>query len=72
MGLSNGLPKCTIQEADPGPKSFTAACASKRAYIWKKKSVGGYRMSRIFTCEVPEGCNIVDIKSVFMWESDVK
>ena len=35
VGQSDGLPKCTVQEAEPKPASYTSACASKPVDIWK-------------------------------------
>lgn len=32
----DGLPKCTIREAEAEPTSSTAACASKYSESWKK------------------------------------
>ena len=69
------MPKCTIQEAEPEPTSYTAARASKYAEIWKKSmdaEFAGLLAAGTFTevSEVPKGCNIVDSKWVFKWKGD--
>ena len=73
---SDGLPKCTIQEAEPEPTSYAAACASKDAEVWKKSmdaEFAGLVAAGTFTevSSVPEGCNIVDSRWVFKWKGDV-
>ena len=72
---SDGVPKCTIREAEPEPTSYTAASASKYTELWKKSMDAefvGLVAAGTFTqvSGVPEGCSTADSKRVFRWKGD--
>ena len=69
------LSKCLVREAGPEPVSHSAPRSSTYSDVWMEATAkGSAELVEAGTfaevTEIPEGCNIVDVKWLYKWKGD--